>query len=756
MNDGHLLAGLRVLDHTDLRGALCARVLADLGADVRRIRHTDDNGGAADRFRNARKQIVPRPQGTDHIEWLGRADVYIENHGPGGGLDREAILTEHPRLVHVSLSDFGLSGPRSHWHLEALPALASSGALHTTGFPHLPPTALPGYTAHDCGSVHGALGAVAAILDRERTGLGQRVEVSVQEAALAGLVPWSMTIPDYLRINPLLPVEGTRAAEGRYLVFPAADGHVRVVIGTGRDWDNLVRLLGRPEELSGPEWKNLAYRWDHTALIREIGDRVLARRERHDIYAEAMDIGLPAGVVQTPLEFVAHPQNEHREFFHNGVAVAPWKLSGTPAGPPTPPEPASSSDPWPARESPSPDPKGQGEGLLLSGVRVVEFGIAAVVPEMCWMLSELGADIIRIESITKMDTLRFSGLGEINKGFSFNCESRGRRSVALDLTTEDGRRLARELCATADVVAENNRGGMMAKLGLDYNHITAINPDVIYAASQGYGRGGPMGEMKAYGPLNSCFSGVHVLFSHPDGPYPSGTSMNHPDHIAGKLMAVAVLAALDHRHRTGEGQLIDMAQTEAAVYLLGDIYLDAIESGEEPVNGANRHPEMVPHGVYPASGHDEWITIAVADDEQWRSVESVCGWPHDPALASLEGRLAAHGEIDSRLAEWTVAHDPDEASASLQAAGVSALTVMGPLRHLSDTHLASRDHLDELIHPEVGIEHHVRNPTLMTRTELRTATSAPCLGAHTSEVLTDVLGLSSAEIAGLEAAGVLR
>jgi crotonobetainyl-CoA:carnitine CoA-transferase CaiB-like acyl-CoA transferase len=221
-----------------------------------------------------------------------------------------------------------------------------------------------------------------------------------------------------------------------------------------------------------------------------------------------------------------------------------------------------------------PPPTGRG-GLLLDGIRVVEFGVAAVVPELCWMLSELGADVIKIESTTHPDVLRQTGMGRIDCGFAFNTECRGRRSVALDLSTERGRELALELCATADVVAENNRGGVLERLGLGYAAVAARNPAVVYASSQGYGVGGPFGEMPAYGPLNAGFAGIHLLWNHPDAPYPCGTSLNHPDHIAGKLLGVAVLAALGHRAVTGEGQHIDMAQTEAAAYLLGEVYLDA-------------------------------------------------------------------------------------------------------------------------------------------------------------------------------------
>ena len=728
------LAEFRVVDATDMRGALCGRILADLGATVSRIAHPDDDGGPADRFRNHAKE---RAQGLSPGQLLGGADVLIENQGPAGDLDRAALLAAHPELVLVSLSDLGLDGPRAAWRLEPLPALAASGALHATGLPELSPTALPGYLAHDCASVHGALGAVAALMDRRRTGRGQHVEISTQEAALNGTTPWSVAIPSYLEVNPYLPVEGTRNAEGMYLVLPCADGHVRIVLGSDADWEAFVEVCHHPDEFSGPEWDDRIHRMLGGPVIREVAARALADRTRAELFDDAQREGLPLGSVQTPLEFVAHPQTTGRRFFVDGVAQSPIRFH-----PPT----------RPTTGVPRDDP---GEGLLLEGMRVIEFGIAAVVPELCWMLSELGADVIKIESMTKPDVLRAAGMGDVDRSFCFNMECRGRRSVALDLSTDDGRRLAFELCATADIVAENNRGGVMAKLGLDYDDIAAVNPDVIYVASQGYGRGGPMGEMKAFGPLNSCFAGVHLLWSHPDGAYPCGTSLNHPDHIAGKLLATAVLAAVDHRRRTGEGGLVEMAQTEAAAFLLGELYLEAIETGVEPTNLANRDRRMAPHGVYPAAGDDTWVAIAVRDDDAWAALERVCGWDPDPALTTAAARHTAHDTIDLRLREWTSTLEAAEAAARLQAVGISAMPVMGPLDHLADPHLDARGLMDDLVHPAHGPERQIRNPTRMSGTRLRTAGPAPQLGGHTEEVLAEVLGIGAEEITRLDSDGVL-
>ena len=739
----HPLAEFKMLDVTDRRGALCGRILADLGAHVVRLNDHDDDS-ATDRYRNHGKSRAEAGQGLSEL--LPLVDVFIENGGPRSGLDRAALGAQYPHLVIVSLTDLGLSGPRSHWYLESLPAQAASGALHATGHRSQFPTALPGYLVHDCASVHGAMAAVAALMDRRRTGLGQQIETSSQEAGLGGTYPWGVAIPGYLSVNPFLPVEGRRNAEGFYLVVPCRDGHVRMVFGSESDWQAFVELCGVPAEVAGDEWNDRIHRMQNSDVIRDVATRSFAELDRSELFDESLRLGLPLGSIQHPLEFVNHPQTTERGFFVDGVAGRLWRFQPPPTD--TPSSRAAAAPASPLRDSSKHD------GLLLEGLRVIEFGIAAVVPELCWMLSELGADVIKIESRKKPDVLRAAGLADLDRSFCFNMECRGRRGIALDLTTADGRRLAKELCATADVVAENNRGGVMAKLGLDYDDIAAVNPSVVYVASQGYGRGGPMGEMKAFGPLNSSFAGVHMLWSHPDGPYPCGTSLNHPDHIASKMLTVGVLSALDHRYQTGEGSFVEMAQTEAAAYLLGELYLEAIETGVNPTNLANRDRHMAPQGVYPGSEDDSWVAITVQSDDAWRALELVAGWTADETLGNVEARFVAHDAIDERLSQWTSLRSVEQTAELLQAVGVSAMPVMGPLDHLADPHLDERGLMVDLVHEVHGPEQQPANPTRMSRTVLRTAQSAPPLGHHTHEVLREVLGIDDDELNRLEAAGV--
>ena len=804
------LAHVRAVELTDIRGALLGRILADLGVEVIKVEPPEgEDGRARPPFvggspgperslaflhRNAGKRSVTLDLGDAHGRTrldalLDGADLLLESLGPQAqarlGLTPAAVSARHPDLIVVSSSDFGLWGPRAHWHAEPLVAFAMSGAHYSSGFLDKPPCWLPGYAAHDCGAVFAAAGAVAALLHRNRGGGTQAVEVSVQEAAINGLNPWAIVLDAYSRLYPLVPSAPPRNADGAYLVLPVADGHLRFLAGTVRHWKGFLELLGRPEALAGAEWESALYRLLNADVLHIVGADCLRDRTRADVIAQARTLYLPVAPVNTPEEFVREEQTRTRGYFREveiagrraPLARSPLCFSLTPAVDPVPgPALGSGGAAWTPARGEIEVPKTGGavpSRLILDGLRVINLGVGAVVPEMCWLLGELGAEVIKIESNANLDFLRAVSLeaGQVNKSWVFNAECRGQKSVVLNLKTPEARELARRLCATADVVAENNRGGVVAEWGLDYEDVRALKPDVIYVASQGYGRGGPLGTAQAFGPLNSSFAGATYLWNHADAPYPAGSALNHPDHIASKLCAVAVLAALEHRRRTGEGQFIDMAQTEAAAYLLGEFYLQEPLTGRPTAPDGNRAPYAAPHDVYRCRdaqgeaaagwggmGTDRWVAIAVVGDDAWRRFAAAIGQPdlaNDRRFATLEARLANRAALDELVARWTSSRSAEEAAETLQAAGVSAGMVQNGDDHRADPHLAARGAILTVDHPEVPGEHHSANPLRFTRTPIRHGGASPCLGADTEDVLQRILGVDPAQIAKWRAEKVL-
>jgi crotonobetainyl-CoA:carnitine CoA-transferase CaiB-like acyl-CoA transferase len=786
------LSYLRVIDLTDIRGAMAGRVLADLGADVIKVEPPGGDPGrlhppfagrveAPDRslpflYRNANKRgaVIDLNDAAGRrrlFDLCDRADILIENFGREAQhryqLTPAAVRARHPHLIHVAIADFGLSGPHADWRAEPLTAFAASGALFVSGFPDRPPCWMPGYLAHDCASVFGVVGALAGVLERTRHGEGQTVEVSVQDAAIAALNPWSIPLADYAQIYPVVPASPPRNADGVYLVLPTMDGFIRVLPATLRQWKNCLALLGNPEALSGPEWEPAVYRLLNGDVIRLVAAEILGERRRNDILAEARAAGIPISPVNTPDEFVAEEQTRTRGYFrptgfpHLGdapFASSPLNFSATPAVLRRPaPRPGEDGGAGFGPRSSEPA-TGAVDGPLLSGMRVIDLGVGAIGPEACWIMAELGAEVIKIESRANLDFLRTVSVepDKPNRAWSFNTEARGQKSVCVNMRTPRGRELALQLCATADVIVENNRGGVVRQLGIDYEDVRRLRPDVIYFASQGYGRGGPLGEAPAFGPLNSSFAGTNWLWNYPDSPYPAGVNLNHPDHIGSKLAAAAILAALDHRRRTGEGQMIEMGQTEVAAYFAGEFYLEAACTGRPSRQRGNEVDYAVPHGVYPCAGEDRWCAIAVVGDESWQRCARCMGLAPEPGWQTLAGRLAARSQIDALVAEWTRERKAEEVAELLQAAGVSAMVVQGADDQRADPHLAARGSIVTVQHPEIGPERHIGNPLRMSRARMVTSGAAPLLGADTEDVLVRWLGLKKEEVEWLIAEGVCQ
>jgi crotonobetainyl-CoA:carnitine CoA-transferase CaiB-like acyl-CoA transferase len=781
------LAHLRVVDLTDLRGALAARVLGDLGADVLKVEPAGGDPGrlrapfagdvvAPDRalpflYRNANKRGArlpadPRAAAERLDALLAAADLLIENldrpRAAALALEPEAVRARHPRLIHVVMADFGLVGPRAGWRLEALPAFAASGALFSSGFADKPPCWLPGYAAHDAASLFAVVGALAAVLERARHGRGQTVDVSVQEAGIQSLHPWSIPMADYVRVYPMLTAVPLRAADGAYWVLPTADGFVRALPASPRQWKSFVDLLD-VEPLREPEWTNALYRLANADVIRLLAGEAIRERPRAEVLARARELDVPLVPVNHPDEFVDEEQTRTRGYFrrtdfpHVGAApfaAPPFNLSVTPATLARPAPPADAADGF-GGDVPT---AATARPVALAGLRVVDLGVGVAGPEIGYLLAELGAEVVKIESRANVDFLRRVTVepDAFNRSWTFNDASRGQRSVCLDLRTPRGRELALDLCAAADVIIENNRGGVAARWGLDYEPIRRRNPAVIYYASQAFGMGGPLGEASAFGPLNSAFAGITWLWNHPDADYPGGCALNHPDHTAAKLATGIILAALEHRRRTGEGQLIEMSQAESAAYLIGDVYLESSCTGRRPQQAGNRSAYAAPHGVYPCRGEERWIAIAVVTDDDWQALRKEAGWPDDEHLRTARGRLDAADPLDHLVASWTRTQSAEDLTERLQRAGVSAMLVQNGDDHRADEHLKARGAIVTVDHPEIGKERHIGNPLRFSDFAPRAAGRAPLLGEHTEEILRRWLDLDEAALGAAIDQGTCR
>ncbi|MBI2963614.1 MAG: CoA transferase [Deltaproteobacteria bacterium] len=398
----------------------------------------------------------------------------------------------------------------------------------------------------------------------------------------------------------------------------------------------------------------------------------------------------------------------------------------------------------------------------LAGIRVADFTWVWAGPFCTLQLAHLGAEVIRVETPQRPCVTRllppFADLEPgLNRSGYFNQYNQGKRSLSLNLKNPRGIEIARRLIERSDVVAENFAAGVMERMGLGYDDIRRLKPDVVMVSISGYGRSGPEKEFVSYGPATVPLAGFSAVTGYAGGP-PMHVGISYGDPTAGLHAALAVLAALHHRRRTGEGQFIDVSLWEASASLLPDALLDHEMNGIDPSRDGNRHPRMAPHGVFRCAGEDRWVSIVVGDETEWRALCSAMEDPAlaaDPRFATLAERKRNEDGLEERIHQWTRSLAPDEVTRRLQAAGVAAFTTMTNQDLAEDPHLARRGFFVDLPHPEVGPRHHAGIPWRMSATPCTVESPAPCLGEHTRDVLERVLAYGPAEIDALAAAGAL-
>jgi benzylsuccinate CoA-transferase BbsF subunit len=409
--------------------------------------------------------------------------------------------------------------------------------------------------------------------------------------------------------------------------------------------------------------------------------------------------------------------------------------------------------------------------LPLEGVRIADFTWVWAGPYGTLQLAHLGADVIRIETRTRPCVTRLlppwpEGKPGINRSGYFNQYNQGKRSLTLNYARPGALEIAHRLVEKSDVVTNNFASGVMDKMGLGYEALRKIKPDLIMISLSGYGDTGPFHEYVAYGPAQVPLSGLSALTGYKGWP-PMHAGFSYADPNAGVHGAFAILAALYHRKKTGEGQYIDMSQWECAMGLLPEGIMDYTMNGNEPARDGNRDRFLAPHGVFPSSDRfentgvmiDMWVSIAAADDAEFARLAGAIGKPamaSDPRFATAPARKRNEDELEAEIAAWTSQRSAAEAERTLQAAGVAA-SVCAPNKFVSeDPHLKERGYWVYLDHPEVGRQQHCGMPWRMSRTGAPVRAPAPLIGQHTDEVLTQVLGLSADEVARLRAAGALE
>jgi crotonobetainyl-CoA:carnitine CoA-transferase CaiB-like acyl-CoA transferase len=408
------------------------------------------------------------------------------------------------------------------------------------------------------------------------------------------------------------------------------------------------------------------------------------------------------------------------------------------------------------------------EGAL-AGIRICDFcGQLAGAGATKW-LAAFGAEVIRIEDPVRQgrwDILR--GVGPfvderrgVELGGGFNNHNVGKLGVTLNLRTERAKELLAELIRQSDCVTENFAAGVLERLGFGYERLREIRPDIIYVSNCGFGHVGPYASFKTWGPIVQAVSGLTFASGLPDQPS-AGWGYSYMDHTGGYYMAMAILLALIHRKRTGEGQWVDLACTESALTLHGPALLDWTVNGRptrregQPNSNRNTSPPMAPHGVYRCAGEDEWVAIACRDEADWQRLAAFIGhaWTADPAFASLAARLESENALDAAVAGWTEGQGKFTVQDRLRAAGVPCSAVQKPQERID--HDPDTEGLwPTVTHSAMGEVRVDGLPARFSETPWRIERGAPCLGEDNEAVFRRLLGLSAAEVAKLREDGVV-
>jgi crotonobetainyl-CoA:carnitine CoA-transferase CaiB-like acyl-CoA transferase len=779
------LDGIRVLDVAQPLGAFVSRILGDLGADVIKIEPpAGASGRRAAPFRTVgaapvslpfmhanlskRGMILDLEEGEGQARFatlVEQADVVVSTESSATwaarGLYLDRLPERYPRLVWMSISPFGLSGLYHDYVGNNIVVEAMGGLMTIQGDDTRPPCVSPCAQGQHLASLHAAFGTLLALRERQSSGRGQVVEVSMQEV----IAHIHFTLVHYTYGSDITRRPGVRNPITPNGYYPCRDGHVFISLFMPHQWDRLVALIADPA-LADPALRDRDYRQQQIDLV-ESGIQKFT--EGFDCWA-LTDLlqrhGIPAAPLSTVADLASNVHLAARHFFTDieqpplGIMRSVGPLFRASATPPRVLCPA----PWQVEQQPVewhatafpmactavPPAADNPRALPLAGIRVLDLSRVWAGPYGTRYLADYGAEVIKVES-GKFPERRPNNpdYAEIN---------RNKRFITLNFQLPQGQELLRRLVAVSDVVVENFSPRVMTKYGFNYERLAEIRPDLIMASMPGFGHSGPHRDFGSYGGPLMAYTGMALLWGYADSPLDAHSKIAYPDYLAAGTLALAVLAALQHRDRTGEGQFIEIAQVEATAAAMEVAFLDYFANGRIAVPMGNRDPSAVPQGCYPCLGFDAWCVVSCESEAQWRALAQVIGGDALAAssrFATTAERWQRHDELDEMISAWTRERTPHQAMRLLQAAGVAAGAVQTGEDLWRDAHLRMRDFMLSITHPEPGRLEHPGLPVRLHTTPGQVRRPAGHLGEANEEIFQGLLGLAPEEIAHLVADGVI-
>lgn len=790
------LAGYTVIDlSTGIAGAYCTKLLSDGGADIVKIESPEgdplrawsasgatipagSDGALFSFLAGAKHSVVADPTGDDDADLVNRllvaADAVVWSAGSNVAehpdFTAQAIHRRHPHLTVTSITPFGLQGPWRDRAATEFTLQAWSGGIVGLGRgeQERPPVFVGGQVGEYLAGVYASAATLASRWRRIDGGAGELLDLSMLETQILSLTYYPVSYFDVLgrpwrdMRRPTIPG-----------VAQAKDGLVDLGCGTAQQWFDLCAMVGHPEwideesPLSITEQANIhadeLFSWLAETPVDEIRELASAFRIPNAPVANGANVTSFDQFVERD-SFVRNPRDGFRHPSH------PYRMRPAQLRAPQPaPRLGEHTERYRAAPLPArPAPTGAAKALPLSGIRVLDMTTFWAGPCCTHSLALLGAEVIHVESTRRPDGTRMiAGIPVTEdqwweKSPIFEALNTNKKGLTLDLQSPRGRELLRSLITTCDVVVENFTPRVLDQIGLDFATVQSIRPDTVLVRMPGFGLEGPWRDNPAFAYVIESAAGVSWLTGYPDRTPYDPYSIGDPN--AGVHALNAILLALEHRRRTGEGVFVEAAMVDAALSIAAEQVIEYTAYGALLERAGNRGPTAAPQNLYRSADIDEfgrldsWVAIAVATDDQWDSLCRALGspsWATDPTLSTDSGRRAHHDAIDERLAAWCGRRSRDEIVATLWDAGVPVAKVMQPHRQPELEQLAFRDFFEEVDHP-------VNGPARLSTVPMRFSAGphkfhtehAPLLGQHNHELLSG-LGLSDSEIATLEADGVI-
>lgn len=767
---------LRVLDRTTgIPGAYCSKLLADAGADVVKVEKAEGDPMRRSKpdlfeYLHASKRSVT---GGD-AELVAGADVVLTNHPE----DAARLHRDHAGLVAVSISPFGVYGPWADHPATEFTLQAACGSMGSRGTPERPPLPAGGRIGEWVTGTYAAVATLAATHDRR----GRHVDVAMLDCMAVTLATYPSVFASFAGWPEL---KGTGRTVEVPSIEPTSDGYVVFTTNSAQQFQDFVVLIGRSDWLGDSGLARAQVRWARRHEFLHAVHEWTQARSSESALEEAAAYRIPAGPVLDGSTVADFEQFAARGVFERSASGrfrrprAPYRIEGI-VPRPVGTSPGTGTDDgaveWPPRAGDSEragggDAERAGGGDAgtagsadvgrrpLSGCRVLDCTAWWAGPAATHVMASLGADVVKVESVTRPDLMRMAGTKAPTEprwwewGGIFHVVNTSKRGVTLDLTRSAGVEVFERLVRDCDVLVENYTPRVMEQFGLGWDRLKEVNPRLVMVRMPAFGLDGPWRDRTGFAQTMECMSGMAWVTGFADGPpvLPRGPC----DPLAGLHVVFATLVALAARERDGQGRLVEATMVEAALNVTVEQLIEWDMSGRmlgRLGTGGTGGPGW-PQGVYACIGEDEWVAVAVESDDQWQRLCGATGLLSEPGWSTEAGRVAHADAIDGLLGGWCAERSKEAAAALLIEAGVPAAAVVAGRDVVHNPQLRERGLFEVEDHPFTGRHELPGMPFRYSDVVAWMTRPSPTLGQHNDEVLSEVA--TSDELGDLRRAGII-